>query len=66
LSSSIKAKGKEPQALAAFHFAMEAGIKAEQGRVGVSIQYLVIDPSFYYVQSPINIESEISSISVAR
>jgi hypothetical protein len=23
------------------------------------------DPSFYYVQSPINIESEISSISVA-
>lgn len=61
----LSSRREEPQALAAFHFAMEAGIKAEQGRVGVSIQYLVIDPSFYYVQSPINIESEISSISVA-
>jgi hypothetical protein len=61
----LSSRREEPQALAAFHFAMEAGIKAEQGRVGVSIKYLVIDPSFYYVQSPINIESEISSISVA-
>lgn len=32
----LSSRREEAQALAAFHFAMEAGIKAEQGRVGVS------------------------------
>ena len=32
----LESKREEPQALAAFHFAMEAGIKSEQGRKEVS------------------------------
>ncbi|XP_033747198.1 sterile alpha and TIR motif-containing protein 1-like isoform X1 [Pecten maximus] len=43
---------EEPQALAAFHFAMEAGIKAEQGRLGVFYDIDAIEPLKKVASSP--------------
>ncbi|KAK3603297.1 hypothetical protein CHS0354_007628 [Potamilus streckersoni] len=40
----LLSKREEPQALAAFHFAMEAGIKSEQGRKQIFHEIDAIDP----------------------
>lgn len=40
----LTSKRQEPQALAAFHFAMEAGIKSEQGRKKVFTEIEAIEP----------------------
>lgn len=40
----LTSKRQEPQALAAFHFAMEAGIKSEQGRKKVFSEIEAIEP----------------------
>jgi hypothetical protein len=38
----LSSKRREPQALAAFHFAMEAGIKSEQGRKKVNLSLILL------------------------
>ena len=38
----LRCKSEEAQSLAAFHFAMEAGIKKEQNRLNVSVMYMYI------------------------
>ncbi|XP_045171328.2 NAD(+) hydrolase SARM1-like [Mercenaria mercenaria] len=44
LVSVLTSKRQEPQALAAFHFAMEAGIKSEQGRKKIFTEIDAIEP----------------------
>ncbi|VDI62716.1 Hypothetical predicted protein [Mytilus galloprovincialis] len=48
----LSSRREEAQALAAFHFAMEAGIKAEQGRVGIFYDIGAIEPLKTVASSP--------------
>ncbi|BFZ18626.1 hypothetical protein BsWGS_21665 [Bradybaena similaris] len=57
----LSSKREEAQALAAFHFVMEAGIKSEQGRKEILYKIGAVDPLKWLASTPNRVASKLAA-----